>query len=484
MKYHIDYFSTDRISGWVFDEKDSSKSLSIHLYVDDQLIDTFRADIPRQGLAKLSQSINHGFDYRIGTAATMPSSSIKLASADSQEFFWEAKAPNMLSQAQDSSASPTNKLAPAAFSWMKDRLRLGLKSTKQIAANPSVPSEFEVEFKRGYWHISEFSVDVQQDYLAVKGTVKSPSDYTGKTVFLLKDEKTKSVLYQQSIHGENNTRPSGFSLQFSVPDLSARLRQGIVLDVVDERTEEPIFLHGSRYYVEDEAPFPPGENIQRIAGNASLIGFRMVGYSTFNHLESILGEHLEASYSSYQRICDWGCGCGRLTRYLRTIPNAQVTGLDIDPGNIEWVARTFEDVDFQVIDPLPPTAFTDASFDLLIGISVFTHLTVPRQNQWLAELQRILTQQGIALVTINSNKAWLMNQPGNQKDLEQYIQQGVIDTFSNSQLNGVVKTEDEYVNTFHTHQYVRQHWSQYFEVIDIVEGGLGGYQDVVILRNH
>jgi len=39
-----------------------------------------------------------------------------------------------------------------------------------------------------------------------------------------------------------------------------------------------------------------------------------------------------------------------------------------------------------------------------------------------------------------------------------------------------------YHTTFHTHNYVRRHWSQWFEVVAIREGTVEMPQDIVVLR--
>jgi len=39
-----------------------------------------------------------------------------------------------------------------------------------------------------------------------------------------------------------------------------------------------------------------------------------------------------------------------------------------------------------------------------------------------------------------------------------------------------------YHTTFHTPQYVRAHWSSWFEVVDVVLGGAQPAQDMIVLR--
>lgn len=41
---------------------------------------------------------------------------------------------------------------------------------------------------------------------------------------------------------------------------------------------------------------------------------------------------------------------------------------------------------------------------------------------------------------------------------------------------------DFYQTTFHTPEYVRTNWSEFFEVIDICERAVDGHQDIVVCR--
>jgi ubiquinone/menaquinone biosynthesis C-methylase UbiE len=118
---------------------------------------------------------------------------------------------------------------------------------------------------------------------------------------------------------------------------------------------------------------------------------------------------------------------------------------------------------------------------LIIGISIFTHLKEDIQFKWLKELYRIARPGGNVFVTVNSDRTWFFTRPGNEKMFNVYKKQGFIDNFPNSNLNNISE-EVDYVNTFHSHEYILKQWKDFFTVIDIVEGGLGGYQDVIILK--
>lgn len=46
--------------------------------------------------------------------------------------------------------------------------------------------------------------------------------------------------------------------------------------------------------------------------------------------------------ASTDRILDFGCGHGRVMRWLRAAyPNARITGTDVDKGGVDFCAATF-----------------------------------------------------------------------------------------------------------------------------------------------
>lgn len=48
---------------------------------------------------------------------------------------------------------------------------------------------------------------------------------------------------------------------------------------------------------------------------------------------------------------------------------------------------------------LPPLSFPDEHFDMVYVQSIFTHMDVPTQRRWLAEIRRILRRGGVFYFT-------------------------------------------------------------------------------------
>jgi SAM-dependent methyltransferase len=105
--------------------------------------------------------------------------------------------------------------------------------------------------------------------------------------------------------------------------------------------------------------------------------------------------------ADFDRILDFGCGAGRLLQTLNLArrPGQELFGCDVNEACATWCR---DNLDFATVAHTalaPPLPYADASFDLIVGISVFTHLSRPLQVAWARELMRILRPRGVALVT-------------------------------------------------------------------------------------
>jgi SAM-dependent methyltransferase len=113
------------------------------------------------------------------------------------------------------------------------------------------------------------------------------------------------------------------------------------------------------------------------------------------------------------RVLDIGCGIGRLaiplTSYLK---GGSYEGLDIVPTGIDWcnehIARKYPNFGFSLADVynkeynpngrMPASEYTfpypDDAFDLVILISVFTHMLPEDTHRYIAEISRVLRPGG------------------------------------------------------------------------------------------
>ncbi len=113
------------------------------------------------------------------------------------------------------------------------------------------------------------------------------------------------------------------------------------------------------------------------------------------------------------RVLDIGCGIGRLavplTRYLK---GGTYDGLDIVPSGIEWchehIARRYPNFHFTLADIFNREynpggngsasdytfPYPDDAFDLVVLVSVFTHMLPEDTHRYVAEISRVLRPGG------------------------------------------------------------------------------------------
>jgi SAM-dependent methyltransferase len=120
---------------------------------------------------------------------------------------------------------------------------------------------------------------------------------------------------------------------------------------------------------------------------------------------------------AYERIFDFGCGCGREARRLllqtRDTPRLYV-GADINRGMIEWCQKNlaydgfhFHHHDVWNVKYAPensrnrvlPIAHFGSQFTLIEANSVFTHLHEDQTRFYLHEMRSMLSPQGIFRAT-------------------------------------------------------------------------------------
>jgi SAM-dependent methyltransferase len=234
---------------------------------------------------------------------------------------------------------------------------------------------------------------------------------------------------------------------------------------------------------DQEPPFPDADRRYRVIGNRDFEGFRQTGYTDFRRLEeaakAIGGRRLE----DCAEVLDWGVGCGRISRYLGERVGARLTGCDIDADNVRWCSDHLPGR-FVVTGLKPPLPFGDGEFDLVIGLSVFTHFREPLQDAWLAELARVTREGAILLMTVHGETAldYAHLAPLPDKLARAAVAKaGLLVGSGNDQLDGFADHEGEYVNVFHATSYIRERWARHFEVLDVLPGYIFTH-DLVVLR--
>ena len=116
-------------------------------------------------------------------------------------------------------------------------------------------------------------------------------------------------------------------------------------------------------------------------------------------------------------ILDWGCGTGRIIRHLPTVLDKSNSfyGTDYNKKYVKWCSENLKNINFKLNDLNPPLSYKDNFFDVVYGISIFTHLSKELHASWMKELFRVLKNGGVLFLTTHGNAHRFKLLPEEQK---------------------------------------------------------------------
>ena len=123
------------------------------------------------------------------------------------------------------------------------------------------------------------------------------------------------------------------------------------------------------------------------------------GQATAAEIVKIVSKYFTLSAPGI-KILDWGCGPGRIVRHLPVLaPQAIIYATDYNKEYVKWCRDNLKLIHCSFNSIHPPMDYEDSSFDVVIGISIFTHLSRQNHIAWINELKRIIRPGGIAYIT-------------------------------------------------------------------------------------
>jgi SAM-dependent methyltransferase len=205
----------------------------------------------------------------------------------------------------------------------------------------------------------------------------------------------------------------------------------------------------------------------RVAGTADAEWFLRSGRAAY---DAIAGH---VPLDSLESVLDFGCGCGRVTRYWSDF-DGSVSGSDVNAKAIDWCRDNLGFASFERNMLAPPLDFDAESFDLVYALSVFTHLTAELQLAWRDEMLRVLRPGGLLLLTTHG-RSYVP-----RLDAEERAR------FERGEL--VVRWSDvpgtNLCSAYHPEAYLHDTFAQGFTFLELDPEGARGNptQDLVLLR--
>ncbi len=197
-------------------------------------------------------------------------------------------------------------------------------------------------------------------------------------------------------------------------------------------------------------PVPPPELVARIGGTCD--DYLEIGLTQRRILESLLPSDWSFDGKS---VLDFGCGAARtLSAFLQDAKGAEFVGCDIHADSIAWASSELSPpFSFFVCEEAPPLAQPAHRFDLVYGMSVFTHIA-DQWSRWLVELHRVMRTGAIAVISVLGPvaAARLLG-----IDWDDRIGMASIDFHKGWEVGGPSVLIAEW--------WVREHWGRAFEIL-------------------
>ena len=221
----------------------------------------------------------------------------------------------------------------------------------------------------------------------------------------------------------------------------------------------------------DSLPIPPSYLRVLVVGTKNLDHFFREGESRVFLMKKLLKTH-GFHLNTQKAILDFGCGCGRVLRFLKGY-NVPLYGCDYNPTLIHWCSGNLSSIAyFEKTDLTPPLPYKDNQFSLVLVLSVFTHLPEDIQKLWIKEFSRLVSS-GNHLILTYHGRAFYFTLNNNEK--EKLYETGIVvrdEEGSGSNLCAV----------FHTLEWLQNHFSDYFAIIDKREGKIPKEQSMILFQ--
>jgi SAM-dependent methyltransferase len=236
--------------------------------------------------------------------------------------------------------------------------------------------------------------------------------------------------------------------------------------------------------LDDGLPIPPKRLWERWGHTAE--EYLDSGRADVGRMLTILSD-AGAPPETFARVLDLGCAEGRMLRFFPRSDSAELWGVDINAERISWAQQHLPaPFRFATTTSAPHLPFEDNSFDLVYGISVFTHIS-DLADAWFLEVLRVLRPGGHTYQTIHDRHSVevLLGRYGDGHEhgyMVDLLRQFEADTGGLSQ-DWVYFTilADPAAQVFYDANFLVEKWSLFADCLK-VELEATGYQTAVVFR--
>ena len=211
---------------------------------------------------------------------------------------------------------------------------------------------------------------------------------------------------------------------------------------------------------------PPAELIRYTCGTDSAEEYTRSGLEVSTML-TLAANRFGGKLADLGPILDFGCGTGRVLGAME-FGRAEVTGCDVGSQVSKFSKEAYPNFKVLQTPLMPPLPFEDNSFRLIYSFSVFSHLEEKVEHAWLQELHRVGTSNCLYLLTVHGE--WMIEQTVQPNEQVEIYKNGFGFKKVHVRKNSNLDFPDYYEASYHTNNYIRENWSKYFEVLEIIKG--------------
>ncbi len=192
-----------------------------------------------------------------------------------------------------------------------------------------------------------------------------------------------------------------------------------------------------------------------------MINYRSYYEDGLRNSEKLKSELQKHTNLTGKRILDWGCGPARIIRHFPgLVGEAEFYATDYNKRTIAWNSKHIDGVQFSVNGTNPPTDYENDFFDVIYGLSVFTHLSEDNHYNWIEELHRIAKTNAVVYLTTHGHIFRQILTKDNQQ------------RFDNNQLvmEGNTKEGHRTYAAFHPETFMQNIFEDKFEILEHIPG--------------
>ncbi|MFC1848598.1 class I SAM-dependent methyltransferase [candidate division CSSED10-310 bacterium] len=178
------------------------------------------------------------------------------------------------------------------------------------------------------------------------------------------------------------------------------------------------------------------------------------------------------NFSQVRKFLDFGCGYGRLTRFLiNNLPPQRIWGADIQRDAVKFQVA-YHAINGLISTSVPEEFKTEHRFDCIYVVSLFSHLPPHTFQRWLEVLYNLLDPSGILIMSTHSMSLLPPQDRNNNR--------GIL-FFPDSESRALDK--NEYGATYVTEAFMRQVIKRVTgqSIFRCIKRGLCGWQDLYLI---